>query len=89
MTLDFWSSRARSSRCIAIVGNGFDMAHDLKTGYNDFVNAQKKETFAEYKAFLEKYCGNADGWSSFEERINELTYNCYWVLYILQRETFY
>ena len=77
MMLDFWSRRARSSRCIAIVGNGFDMAHDLKTGYNDFVNAQNKDTFAEYKAFLEKYCGNADGWSSFEERINELTYNCY------------
>lgn len=75
--LDFWSRCARDSRCIAIIGNGFDMAHGLKTGYNDFIDAQDKDTFAEYKAFLEKYCGNTDGWSSFEERINELTYRCY------------
>ena len=77
MMLGFWNRFARRSRCIAIVGNGFDMAHGLKTGYNDFVNAQNKDTFSEYKVFLEKYCGNANGWSSFEERINELTYNCY------------
>lgn len=77
MSLDFWKKRVRKSYCAAIIGNGFDMAHGLKTGYGDFVKAQNQDAFSEYKAFLTKYCSDAEGWSSFEERINELTYNCY------------
>lgn len=74
-------NRKRSPSCLAIIGNGFDLAHGLKTSYNDFVRAQDQEIFAEYKYFLEKYCGNVDEWNSFEDRINELTYNCYQQLF--------
>lgn len=71
-------NRGRScSDCLAIIGNGFDMAHDLKTGYNHFINAQDSNAFSEYKAFLQKYCCNVKEWGLFEERINELTYNCF------------
>ena len=30
-------------RKIVLVGNGFDLAHNLKTSYGDFANAVRKE----------------------------------------------
>lgn len=49
MIFPFLRRIAYTSRKLAIIGNGFDLAHGLKTSYYDFVCAQKEGTFKNYK----------------------------------------
>ena len=44
MIFPFLRRIAYTSRKLAIIGNGFDLAHGLKTSYYDFVCAQKEGT---------------------------------------------
>lgn len=81
MLITLLSGIIAGSRKLAIIGNGFDMAHGLKTSYRDFVYSQNHELFKEYYQFLKKYCGEDPHWYSFEERINDLSMKCFQCLY--------
>lgn len=48
------SKNAASPRCLAIIGNGFDIAHGMKTSYSDFINAQSLEVFLNTSLFSKK-----------------------------------
>lgn len=67
----------RSARCLAIIGNGFDLAHGLKTTYWDFVTATGMDFFAAFRNLLVEYCGTDLKWYEFENRISELTLQCF------------
>lgn len=58
-------------KTLAIIGNGFDMAHGYKTGYLDFSDKTNHPALTEFK----KYCDEATikTWYLFENNINELT----------------
>ncbi len=58
---------------LAIIGNGFDLAHGYKTSYGDFANAVGEEFFADYKEFLNTYLGNTNEWNCFEKQVENLT----------------
>lgn len=64
-----------------IIGNGFDLAHDLKTSYGDFREwiLSHKDDFPINEFFLEEAfgCSNDELWSNFETvlgRMDPLTY---------------
>lgn len=62
---------------LAIVGNGFDIAHNLHTQYSEFINALSADIFAEFKAFVDKYCPESENWTAFEEQISSLSLRCF------------
>jgi len=66
-----------SPRCLAVIGNGFDLAHGLKTTYLDFADATGLDFFLEFRNLLTEYCGTDIKWYEFENRINELTMQCF------------
>lgn len=62
---------------LAIIGNGFDIAHGLRTKYTQFINATDESLFVPFRNYLIKYCGNDDNWSDFEACIEKLTMQCF------------
>ncbi len=57
---------------LAIIGNGFDLAHDLKTTYRAFV----ENTNSPFLDLFRKYCENEkniETWYNFEENVNIIT----------------
>lgn len=62
---------------IAIIGNGFDLAHGYKTSYSHFVAGVGEDFFANFRKYLDKYCMDTSNWNDFENRIKEVTLNCF------------
>lgn len=62
---------------LAIVGNGFDLAHSLPTSYAQFKNSQETASVASFQQFVAKYCPESSEWTSFEDRINDLSMSCF------------
>lgn len=67
----------RMKNALAIVGNGFDIAHGLRTGYPQFIAALPSDAFDSFRGLVEKYCVETKSWTKFEERINDLTLSCF------------
>lgn len=58
---------------LAIIGNGFDIAHGLKTSYLDFASTLSDDLKVQWEEVLIESDVNPDSWYSFEEVIDELT----------------
>ncbi|GAA0071413.1 hypothetical protein UT300003_29370 [Clostridium sardiniense] len=62
---------------LIIVGNGFDIAHNYKTAYNDFVNSTNDISVLDFKKSVEKYeLSNKEQikyWYEFENVINAMS----------------
>lgn len=58
---------------LAIVGNGFDLAHDLKTNYSDFSKKLPKDLKEKWEFFLGEFQVETSDWYSFENAIGKLT----------------
>ncbi|MDD3049254.1 MAG: AbiH family protein [Bacilli bacterium] len=58
---------------LAIVGNGFDMAHGLKTGYHNFYENLESDLKSRWVNLLMKFNIQSNDWFDFEEAINKLT----------------
>ena len=62
----------KAYRTLAIIGNGFDLAHHYATGYDSFVEATKSQSLD----LFEEYCAEDKSittWYRFEENIDRLT----------------
>ena len=48
---------------IIIIGNGFDLAHNLKTGYKDFINdywaVVEEQVYGRYWQWLDQHYGGS------------------------------
>ncbi len=55
---------------IVLIGNGFDLAHGLKTGYNDLQSWLKTHASSSYRFMNEYSSGNEIGGGIFSEGIN-------------------
>lgn len=66
------------TRRLAIIGNGFDLAHGLKTSYLNFVTTTGMDFFSDFRDLLIEYCGTDLNWYEFERRISELTIQCFY-----------
>lgn len=66
------SKRRKKYRTLAIIGNGFDMAHNFATSYKSFVNATPSRSLDNFREYCEKD-DKITTWYSFEENINRLT----------------
>lgn len=64
--------RQKSYRTLAIIGNGFDIAHNYATLYKSFVDATSSESLDIFKEYCDKD-RSITTWYSFEENINRLT----------------
>ena len=62
---------------LAIVGNGFDLAHNLPTSYAQFKDSQETASLVSFQQFVEKYCPEGSDWTAFEDRINDLSMSCF------------
>lgn len=69
--------RIPTYNAIAIIGNGFDLAHGYKTTYPQFVSAVGEDFFANFRKYLDEYCGSSPNWYDFENRIRDLTLSCF------------
>lgn len=61
---------------LAIVGNGFDLAHGFETKYEDFVKHYGENRFGRFKALFEQYRPSTDEeiqWNEFERSIFSAT----------------
>ncbi len=68
--------KKKISRTLAIIGNGFDIAHGYHTGYQSFVENTSSPSLDIFKA----YCQNESSiktWYLFEENIRTLTGNLF------------
>ena len=65
------SENMKNSSTIALIGNGFDLAHGLRTDYMSFVKHNKNESIELFKY----YCQMQDisSWTCFEDCINTLS----------------
>ena len=56
---------------IIIIGNGFDMAHKLKTGYRDFIddywNNVTEKVFGGYDQWLKENWGGMDYFGNYKD----------------------
>ncbi len=62
----------KTYKTLAIIGNGFDLAHGYATDYRSFVETTNSESLDIFK----KYCDKGKDittWYSFEDNINQLT----------------
>lgn len=64
--------RQKTYRTLAIIGNGFDIAHNYNTLYKDFIGNTSSESLDIFKEYCDKD-GSITTWYSFEENINRLT----------------
>lgn len=58
---------------LIIIGNGFDLSHNLKTTYKDFKNYIKNDDIHFYN-LITKYIDSNELWSNFEEALTELDF---------------
>ena len=58
-------------RTLAIIGNGFDLAHNYATLYKSFVDSTDSESLDIFREYCDKD-GTITTWYSFEENINHL-----------------
>ncbi|WP_317914346.1 AbiH family protein [Carnobacterium maltaromaticum] len=58
---------------LAIVGNGFDMAHNLKTSYGSFTSKLPEDVKIEWEKLLAEHKVKDDSWYAFEDAIDEMT----------------
>lgn len=63
------------SNKLIIVGNGFDLAHGLKTNYSDFINALPEDIKEEWLSILKEYDLSNPYWYYFEDLISQVTLN--------------
>lgn len=66
------SKRKSVFKTLAIIGNGFDMAHGYNTDYEAFANNVSSSYLDEFKAYCDKEC-SITTWYWFEENIRILT----------------
>lgn len=59
--------------CLAIIGNGFDLAHGYSTSYGDFTSAMGDSFFSDYKCYINTYCSIDGEWNDFEKQIEAMT----------------
>ena len=57
---------------LAIIGNGFDLAHGYHTRYVDFTESVGDDFFRKYRHYINNYCPQMD-WHRFEECADQLT----------------
>lgn len=57
---------------LAIIGNGFDLAHGYHTRYVDFTESVGDDFFRKYRHYINNYCPQMD-WYRFEECADQLT----------------
>ena len=62
---------------LIITGNGFDLAHGLKTSYKDFYEQIPIEVKLSWEKLLFKFKIDTDSWYSFEELIDKLSLEWY------------
>uniref|UniRef100_UPI00403F9CB9 AbiH family protein n=1 Tax=Candidatus Enterococcus willemsii TaxID=1857215 RepID=UPI00403F9CB9 len=58
---------------LAIIGNGFDISHGLKTGYLDFAKTLPKKIKEDWEGILTEGDINPETWYSFEDAIDKIT----------------
>ncbi|MGX6961106.1 AbiH family protein [Vagococcus xieshaowenii] len=58
---------------LAIIGNGFDISHGLKTGYLDFANTLPIDIKKEWEKILIESEVHPKTWYSFEDAIDKIT----------------
>ncbi len=63
--------KSQTPKTLAIIGNGFDLAHGYRTRYESFSESVDDAALAEFK----EYCDEAsiETWHEFENNINILT----------------
>lgn len=64
--------KRKKYRTFAIIGNGFDLAHNYPTLYESFVNATVSENLDIFRDYCDKD-GSINTWYYFEENIAQLT----------------
>ncbi len=65
----------KTAKTLAIVGNGFDMAHGYKTDYKTFAEKTKSPYLDKFKEYCESE--KIETWYLFEENIQKITYNLF------------
>lgn len=68
-------------RTLAIIGNGFDLAHNYATLYKSFVDSTDSESLDIFREYCDKD-GTITTWYSFEENINHLTQELFFQSYM-------
>lgn len=58
---------------LVIVGNGFALSHNLKTGFDSFAESLDDHTKDKFKRYLSTYYSNYKKWSDFETDISALS----------------
>lgn len=66
----------KTYKTLAIIGNGFDLAHGYATDYRSFVEATDAKSLDAFREFCDKD-KSITTWYSFEENINRLTQNLF------------
>lgn len=67
---------------LIITGNGFDLAHGLKTSYKDFYEQIPIEVKSSWEELLCNFKIDTDNWYSFEELIDKLSLEWYFKYFI-------
>lgn len=63
----------KENKQLVILGNGFDIAHGLKTSFTDFSKSLPVSLKTRWRYLLEQENINHDTWYDFENNINEIT----------------
>lgn len=61
---------------LAIIGNGFDLAHGYHTLYKNFTDYIGEDALQNYRAYVDTY-GTPSPWNAFEKCVEELSYTFY------------
>ena len=63
---------------LAVIGNGFDIAHNLETTYHDFYCKMPNELKNDWETLLGEFKFEKDTWTDFEKIIDKLTNNWFY-----------
>lgn len=61
---------------LAIIGNGFDLAHGYQTSYKNFTDCIGEDSLQNYRAYVDAY-GTPSQWNAFEKCVEELSNTFY------------
>lgn len=61
---------------LAIIGNGFDLAHGYQTSYKNFTDCIGEDSLQNYRAYVDAY-GTPSPWNAFEKCVEELSNTFY------------
>lgn len=61
---------------LAIIGNGFDLAHNYRTLYSSFANGTSSPVLNKFKAYCDDEPATGT-WHDFENNINILTHSLF------------